>query len=123
MNASLWTRLSYLALLLWQGIWHGWLHPANRLPWLALALAVVPMLLGLRAVWRGTPRSLVWPGLFVLALFCHATMEAWADPTERWAALVAVALTAAFYASIWPLAVRVARERKAQRAAARERQS
>ena len=120
MNQTLAIRVSYLALLAWQLTWHGALHPARSLPWLAVAIAVVPLLLGIGAVWRGTPRSLVWPGLFVLALFCHAVMESWADANERVAALIAVGLCLAFYAAIWPLAVQVARERKAARAAARE---
>lgn len=85
--------LTWAALVALQLLWHAWLFPPQHMPiWLALAITVIPLLLPLLAI-RNTQRALLWVGILSLFYFCHGVAEAWSAPSERWLALVEIALT------------------------------
>ena len=76
--------LAFLALLLLQPLWHGWLHPPRLFPLaLVLSLAILPLLPPLVGLWRKRPSAPFWAGLLSLPYFCHGVAEAWASPAER----------------------------------------
>jgi uncharacterized membrane protein len=84
---------TWAALALLQLAWHGWLFPPRTVPvWLALALAVVPLLLPLLAL-RNLRRALLWTGILSLFYFCHGVAEAWSAPGERALAWLEIVLT------------------------------
>jgi uncharacterized membrane protein len=83
-----WATLTVL-----QVVWHAWLVPPQLMPmWLVLAIAVVPLLLPLFAI-RDARRALLWVGILSLFYFCHGIAEGWSSSSERWLALVEIALT------------------------------
>ena len=74
---------AWAALGLLQLAWHGWLFQPRTMPvWLALAIAVIPLLLPLSAI-RNIRRALLWTGILSLFYFCHGVAEAWSAPDER----------------------------------------
>lgn len=84
---------AWIALILLQCAWYAWLFPPQRVPmWLALGLAVVPLLLPLLAI-RSMRRALLWVGMLSLFYFCHGVAESWSSPQERVPALLEVLLT------------------------------
>ena len=85
--------LAWAALTVLQPVWHAWLFPpAPSALWLVLALTTVPLLLPLLAL-RNVRRALLWVGILSLFYFSHGVAEAWSSPSERWLALLEVALT------------------------------
>ena len=85
--------LAWAALTVLQPMWHAWLFPAAPSAlWLVLALTTVPLLLPLLAV-RDVRRALLWVGILSLFYFSHGVAEAWSSHSERWLALLEVALT------------------------------
>ena len=85
--------LTWAALVVLQPIWYGWLFPPQFMPiWLVLAITVIPLLLPLLAI-RNAQRALLWVGILSLFYFCHGVAEGWSSPSERWLALVEIALT------------------------------
>ncbi len=85
--------LAWAALTLLQVVWHGWMFPPQLMPtWLVLAIAVVPLLLPLLAL-RDPRRALLWVGILSLFYFCHGIAEGWSSSSERWLALLEIALT------------------------------
>ena len=81
---------AWTALILLQCAWYAWLFPPQRVPiWLALGLAVVPLLLPLLAI-RRVRRALLWAGMLSLFYFCHGVAESWSSPQERLPALLEV---------------------------------
>ncbi|WP_158882085.1 DUF2069 domain-containing protein [Rhodanobacter sp. L36] len=84
---------AWAALTALQLAWYAWLFPPQQMPlWLVLVITVVPLLLPLLAI-RDARRALLWVGILSLFYFCHGIAEAWSSPTERWLALIEVALT------------------------------
>lgn len=84
---------AWAALVALQLVWHGWLFPAQTMPaLLVLAITVIPLLLPLFAI-RDVRRALLWVGILSLFYFCHGIAEAWSSPSERWLALIEIALT------------------------------
>lgn len=84
---------AWIALILLQCAWYVWLFPPQRVPmWLALGLAVVPLLLPWLAI-RNIRRALLWTGILSLFYFCHGVAESWSSTQERLPALLEVALT------------------------------
>jgi uncharacterized membrane protein len=84
---------AWAALVALQLVWHGWLFPTQTMPaLLVLAITVIPLLLPLFAI-RDVRRALLWVGILSLFYFCHGIAEAWSSPSERWPALVEIALT------------------------------
>ena len=85
--------LAWVALTVLQPVWHAWLFPPGPSAlWLVLALTTVPLLLPLLAL-RNVRRALLWVGILSLFYFSHGVAEAWSSPSERWLALLEVALT------------------------------
>lgn len=84
---------AWLALTALQCAWYAWLFPPQHIPmWLALAIAVVPLLLPILAL-RNVHRALLWVGILSLFYFCHGIAESWSSAQERWPALLEVLLT------------------------------
>lgn len=84
---------AYLAVLVWQPVWHWLLPPpfGTGNAWLAL-VAGAPLLLPLPGLWRGNYRSMIWAGLLLLLYFTIGIMEIWSNPAQRLAAMVQAAL-------------------------------
>lgn len=85
---------AYFALLGWQPVWLLLLPPpaGPRHALLAL-LATLPLLLPLRGIAAGRPRTMTWGGFLALPYFIVGVMEAWSNPGMRPAALVQVLLS------------------------------
>ena len=95
------TRWIYLALVLLQPTWHALLPPpAGNASWVLAAIATLPLLLPLRGVWSGSLRALTWAGYLSMLYLVIGVMEAWANPSQRPAAIVQVALVAGLVAGI-----------------------
>jgi uncharacterized membrane protein len=83
---------AWAAMTVLQVVWHAWLVPPQLMPtWLVLTIAVVPLLLPLFAI-RDPRRALLWVGILSLFYFCHGIAEGWSSSSERWLALVEIAL-------------------------------
>ncbi|WP_233843362.1 DUF2069 domain-containing protein [Dyella sp. 2HG41-7] len=84
---------AWIALILLQCAWYAWLFPPQHLPmWLALVIAVVPLLLPFLAI-GNLRRALLWVGMLSLFYFCHGIAESWSSAQERVPALLEVLLT------------------------------
>ena len=96
-RAARWTWLGLIAL---QAVWLAILPPpwGPGNGWLA-ALAAAPLLLPLGGVWRGSLRALTWAGYLAMLYLVIGVTEAWANPPQRLAALLQVALVAGFVGS------------------------
>jgi uncharacterized membrane protein len=81
---------AWIALILLQCAWYAWLFPPQRMPvWLALAIAVIPLLLPFLAI-GNVRRALLWAGTLSLFYFCHGIAESWSSAQERVPALLEV---------------------------------
>jgi len=84
---------TWMAMIALECAWYAWLFPPQHMPlWVALAIAVVPLLLPLLAL-RNMQRALLWVGILSLFYFCHGIAESWSSAQERWLALLEVLLT------------------------------
>jgi uncharacterized membrane protein len=102
-------RTSYAGLLVLQPLWHALLPPpAGTGSWTLAAVATLPLLLPLRGVWHGSLRAMTWAGYLVMLYLIIGVMEAWANPPQRTASLLQIALVTVFVGST------VAFSRKAQ---------
>lgn len=91
-------RWTLLGLLIWQPVWHVWLHPPVELPLtFAIGLSVVPMLIAVALGWRLTRDGLVLAGCVLLLYFTYAVTEAYAVPALRWVGGVQIALITVFF--------------------------
>ncbi len=85
--------LAWTALVVLQLVWHGWLFPSQAIPIaVVLAITLVPLLLPLLAI-RDPRRALLWVGILSLFYFSHGIAEAWSCASERWLALLEIAIT------------------------------
>jgi uncharacterized membrane protein len=83
---------AWVALILLECAWYAWLFPPQHMPaWLALAIAVVPLLLPFLAI-GNVRRALLWVGILSLFYFCHGIAESWSSTQERIPALLEVLL-------------------------------
>ncbi len=84
---------SYLSLLIWQLVWHTLLPaPAGAgILWLG-PLAVIPLLLPLKGIIRGSIRSMTWGGYLLMLYLVIGLMEAWSNAPQRIPALIQTAL-------------------------------
>nr|WP_239538014.1 DUF2069 domain-containing protein [Dyella mobilis] len=84
---------AWLGLIALQCAWYAWLFPPQQIPlWVALAVAVVPLLLPFLAI-RNVRRALLLAGILSLFYFCHGVAESWSSAQERGVALIEVLLT------------------------------
>lgn len=110
MSARLATRWIYVALIALQPVWHALLPPpSGSSSWLLAVIATVPLLLPLRGVWTGSLRAMTWAGYLSMVYFVIAVMEAWANPPQRPAALLQIALVAGLVAGIFTFSRRAHR--------------
>jgi uncharacterized membrane protein len=101
-NALRAARGTYLALIALQPIWHALLPPPSGSgSWILAALATAPLLLPLRGVWAGSLRAMTWAGYLSMLYLIVGIMEAWANPAQRPAALIQIALVAGLVASVF----------------------
>ena len=102
MSALLAARWTYLALIALQPTWHALLPPPSGSgSWILATAATVPLLLPLRGVLAGSLRAMTWAGYLSMLYFIIGVMEAWANPPQRPAALIQIALVAGLVASVF----------------------
>jgi len=95
---SLYITLSgYFALLLLLVVWHGFVFPADKQPWLILALIVAPLLFPLRGLLKETPYTYAWTSFVILLYFMHGVVEAWANDNQRVYASIEIFLSVQVY--------------------------
>ena len=101
MTAGHAARWTYVALIALQPVWHALLPPpAGNGNWVLAVLATAPLLVPLRGVWRHSARGLTWAGNLSMLYLIIGVMEAWANPAQRLAALLQVALVVLLLSSI-----------------------
>lgn len=88
---------SWLALIALQLLWHALLPaPHGAGSWVLAAVAVVPLLLPLKGLLAGLPRSMTWAGYLSMLYLVIGVMEAWANPPQRIPALAQVLLVVTY---------------------------
>lgn len=96
-----WVSGFYLALIALQFIWHAILpQPRGSENWTLAAVAIIPLLLPLKGLLRGSLRSMTWAGYLVMLYLIIGIVEAWANPPQRVPALAQVILVACFVSSV-----------------------
>lgn len=83
---------AWAALLIVQVLWYALYPPVSIPTWVALALTVPPLLLPMLSLPNVT-RALLWVGILALFYFCHGVSEAWSSTSDRWLAVIEIALT------------------------------
>ncbi len=99
------TRLSYISavsgyfgLITLLLAWLSWLSPPQSIPIsVAMFLMLVPLLFPLRGILHGRPYTFAWASFLALFYFIHGVVEAYSTPSDRWLALLEIALSIAFY--------------------------
>ncbi len=105
-----WCRWIYLALVVWQLVWFGYLVVPTAIPVaVGLAIALVPLLVFLPGVWRLRPRALVLAGCVLLFYFSYAVMEWWMTPAAALPAGVQTVITSAYFIALLRLRAKPAR--------------
>ena len=95
---SLYITLSgYFALLLLLVVWHGFVFPADKQPWLILGLIIAPLLFPLRGLLKETPYTYAWTSFVILLYFMHGVVEAWANDNQRVYASIEIFLSVQVY--------------------------
>jgi len=95
---SLYITLSgYFALLLLLIVWHGFMFPADKQPWLILGFIIAPLLFPLRGLLKENPYTYAWTSFVILLYFMHGTVEAWANDNERVYAIIEIYLSVQVY--------------------------
>jgi len=88
------TLAGHLGLLALTLAWHAWLAPSVYFPVSLVVLVMAgPLLLPLRGLLHGRPRSHLWAAFLSLLYFIHGVGEAVANPEQRWLALGEVGLS------------------------------
>lgn len=97
-KTSLYITLSgYFALLFLLIVWHGFMHPATKQPWLLVVFIITPLLLPLRGFLKEKPYTYAWTSFVILLYFMHGVVEVWANENERIYALLEVYLSIQVY--------------------------
>ncbi len=97
-RTSLYITLSgYFALLLLLIIWHGFIFPADKQPWLILGFIIMPLLFPIHGLLKGKPYTYAWTSFVILLYFMHGTVEAWANANERVYAIIEIYLSVQIY--------------------------
>ena len=95
---SLYLTLSgYFALLILLIVWHGFIFPAEKQPWLILAFIITPLLFPLSGLLKEKPYTYAWTSFVILLYFMHGIVEAWANDNERIFAIIEVYLSVQVY--------------------------
>ena len=97
-KTSLYLTLSgYFALLLLLIIWHGFMYPAAKQPWLILVFIITPLLLPLRGLLKEKPYTYAWASFVIMLYFMHGVVEVWANEEQRIYAVLEVYLSIQVY--------------------------
>ena len=95
---SLYITLSgYFALLLLLIVWHGFIYPAEKQPWLILAFIIAPLLFPLKGLLDEKPYTYAWTSFVILLYFMHGIVESWANDEQRVYAVIEVYLSVQIY--------------------------
>lgn len=86
------TLAGYFGLLALLLAWQLWLSPPALLLGLVLVLLIGPLLLPLRGIVQGRPKSHFWASLLALFYLLHGAGEFVATPQDRPLALMEIAL-------------------------------
>lgn len=107
-------RWCYLALIVWQAAWLGYL-PAPFGPALGIwgALTALPLALMLRGIWLTQPNGINWASYLLIFYFMLGVGEAWSNPGQQLAALVQVSLVCICFTAV--VAINLERKRAAQK--------
>lgn len=83
-------------------LWHTLLVPPTKFPVaMILLFTVTPLLLPMRGLLAGKPRSCAWAAYVSLIYFVHGAIETWSNPAERlYAALEVVFSLMLFFGAI-----------------------
>jgi uncharacterized membrane protein len=72
-------------------LWHTVLAPSVRFPVaLILLLTVTPLLLPMRGLLNGKPKSCAWAAYISMLYFIHGSIETYSNPDERYYAALEV---------------------------------
>lgn len=75
-------------------LWHTVLAPSGRFPVaLMLLVTVTPLLLPMRGLLAGKPKSCAWAAYISLFYFLHGSAEAYASATDRLFASIEIILS------------------------------
>ncbi len=97
-KVSLYLTLSgYFALMLLLFIWHGFLYPASKQPWLMTGLIMLPLFFPLRGLLKEKPYTYAWTSFIILIYFIHGVVESWANEEQRLLALLETFLSVQVY--------------------------
>lgn len=92
---------AYLGLACLQPVWHlFWYPPRVIAPCWAAAIGLAPLLLLLPGILRDRARAWAWGSFLALPYFIHGTVEAWAVPAVRPAALTETGLSLLLLAAV-----------------------
>ena len=96
-----WCRWAYVALILLQWVWFGWLYPSESLPKaFVVTVMSLPLLAPVWGVWRLNVRSLVIAGFVLLFYFSLAIAEMYATPEVRVPAGIQIALITIYFMAL-----------------------
>jgi uncharacterized membrane protein len=72
-------------------LWHTLLAPSTQFPVaLVLLVMVTPLLLPMRGLLNGKPKSCAWAAYISLLYFVHGSIETYSNPGERYYAALEV---------------------------------
>lgn len=106
--------LALIALAALQAAWYLWWDPPRVIsPWLALALALLPLAPSAWNAFRDAQRARLWGAIACLLYFTHGVMETWASASARVPAAIEIALALATILSLGAAAIIDKRRRRA----------
>lgn len=92
--ARLATLLGYFGLFTLTLLWVTVLSPSPRIQTSVMLLIFAgPLLIPLRGILHGNTTTHIWMSFLVLLYFMHGIVESWANPTERWLAIIEILLS------------------------------
>ncbi|MEW6645745.1 MAG: DUF2069 domain-containing protein [Pseudomonadota bacterium] len=91
------TLAGYFGLIALLLAWQLWLSPSTLPAGLVLLVLVGPLLLPLRGLLQGRPKSHFWASLLALLYLLHGAGEAFATPGDRPLAVMEIALALCLY--------------------------
>ena len=94
-RTTLW--LLFYAIALLQLLWYGWWVPARIDFYIAILIALTPLLPGLLAHWLKSRYAIIWAGFGVLLHFTFSAMEVLMSGANRSPALVSSFLCCGFF--------------------------
>ncbi|MDD1784143.1 DUF2069 domain-containing protein [Enterovibrio sp. ZSDZ35] len=91
---------SYLALIAWVLIWHGFLSPHPHINPVGVTIAwLIPLMLPLKGILTGKPYTHAWANFILMFYFLHGLTLLFVDEGERYLALVELVITSISFVS------------------------